>query len=124
MAKTAIAEAYRVRAHPAFLACRGCAHPPRRRNPPRRKPAMDLTVVPRPATMPATRPLAGRAAIVTGSTSGIGLGIAKALADAGADVMLNGFGDAGAISRLRDELEVEFGVTVAHSAADMSRPEE
>jgi len=74
--------------------------------------------------MPATRPLAGRAAIVTGSTSGIGLGIAKALADAGVDVMLNGFGDAGAISRLRDELEVEFGVTVAHSAADMSRPEE
>jgi 3-hydroxybutyrate dehydrogenase len=85
---------------------------------------MDLTVAPRPATTPATRPLAGRAAVVTGSTSGIGLGIAKALAEAGADVMLNGFGDAAAISRLRDELETGFGVAVAHSAADMSRPEE
>jgi 3-hydroxybutyrate dehydrogenase len=85
---------------------------------------MDLSVIARPATMPAARPLAGRAAIVTGSTSGIGLGIAKALAEAGADVMLNGFGEAGSISRLRDELEMEFGVTVAHSTADMSRPGE
>jgi 3-hydroxybutyrate dehydrogenase len=85
---------------------------------------MDLTVAPRPATTPATRPLAGRAAVVTGSTSGIGLGIARTLAEAGADIMLNGFGDAAAISRLRDELETGFGVTVAHSAADMSRPEE
>jgi 3-hydroxybutyrate dehydrogenase len=85
---------------------------------------MDLTLVPRPTTKPAARPLAGRAAIVTGSTSGIGLGIAKALAEAGADIMLNGFGEADAISRLRDELEMEFGVTVAHSAADMNRPEE
>jgi 3-hydroxybutyrate dehydrogenase len=85
---------------------------------------MNLILVPRPVTKPATRPLAGRTAIVTGSTSGIGLGIAKALADAGADVMLSGFGEADAISRLRDELETEFGVTVAHSAADMSRPEE
>jgi 3-hydroxybutyrate dehydrogenase len=85
---------------------------------------MDLSVIARPATMPAARPLAGRAAIVTDSTSGIGLGIAKALAEAGADVMLNGFGEAGSISRLRDELEMEFGVTVAHSAANMSRPGE
>jgi 3-hydroxybutyrate dehydrogenase len=86
--------------------------------------AMDLTLMTRPATTPAARPLAGKAAIVTGSTSGIGLGIAKALAEAGADVMLNGFGDATSISRVRDELEMEFGVTVAHSAADMSRPDE
>jgi 3-hydroxybutyrate dehydrogenase len=85
---------------------------------------MDLTLVPRPTTKPGARPLVGRAAIVTGSTSGIGLGIAKALAEAGADIMLNGFGEADAISRLRDELEMEFGVTVAHSAADMNRPEE
>ena len=85
---------------------------------------MDLPVMPRPAAAPATRPLAGKGAIVTGSTSGIGLGVAKALAEAGADVMLNGFGDAAAIARLRDELEQEFGVTVAHSGADMSRPDE
>ena len=52
-----------------------------------------------------TRPLAGKAAIVTGSTSGIGLGIARALAAAGANLMLNGFGEATAIARLRDELE-------------------
>jgi 3-hydroxybutyrate dehydrogenase len=85
---------------------------------------MDLPVMPRPAAAPAARPLAGKGAIVTGSTSGIGLGVAKALAEAGADVMLNGFGDAAAIARLRDELEQEFGVTVAHSGADMSRPDE
>jgi 3-hydroxybutyrate dehydrogenase len=70
------------------------------------------------------RPLAGRAAIVTGSTSGIGLGIARALAMAGADVMLNGFGDAAEIARLRDELARSCGVNVLHSAADMSRPEQ
>jgi gluconate 5-dehydrogenase len=70
------------------------------------------------------RPLTGKAAIITGSTSGIGLGIARALAAAGADVMLNGFGDAAEIARLRDELEATHGVTVAHSGADMSRPEQ
>jgi 3-hydroxybutyrate dehydrogenase len=70
------------------------------------------------------RPLAGKAAIVTGSTSGIGLGIARALAAAGADIMLNGLGDAVGVARLRDELERSCGVTVIHSAADMSRPEQ
>ena len=70
------------------------------------------------------RPLAGKGAIVTGSTSGIGLGIARALAGAGADLVLNGFGDTAAIARLRDDLEREFGVTVTHSGADMSQPEQ
>ena len=85
---------------------------------------MDVTVMPRPAARTSVRPLVGKAAIVTGSTSGIGLGVARALAAAGADVMLNGFGDAAEIARLRDEIEATHGVTVAHSGADMSRPEQ
>ncbi|MCK0509444.1 3-hydroxybutyrate dehydrogenase [Aromatoleum anaerobium] len=67
--------------------------------------------------------LKGKSAIVTGSTSGIGLGIASALARAGADVMLNGFGDADTIETLRYRLEQEHGVRVRYSRADMSRPE-
>jgi len=60
-------------------------------------------------------------AIVTGSTSGIGLAIAKALAHAGHHVMLNGFGDAAAIEKLRSQLAQESGVKVAYSGADMTR---
>src|SRR5512144_531261 len=63
--------------------------------------------------------LKGRSAIVTGSTSGIGLGIAKALAGQGANVMLNGFGDPTNIKNLRLQLEQEHGVKVVHSGADM-----
>ncbi len=68
--------------------------------------------------------LAGKVAIVTGSTSGIGLGIARALAGAGAHVVLNGFGEAATIAGLREELAAAHGVEVRHSAADMSRPAE
>jgi 3-hydroxybutyrate dehydrogenase len=68
--------------------------------------------------------LAGKSAIVTGSTSGIGLGIARSFASAGMNVMLNGFGDGGEIERLRKGLESEFGVSAAFSAADMSKPTE
>ena len=63
-------------------------------------------------------------ALVTGSTSGIGLGIATALAEAGANVMLNGFGDAAEIERLRAELAERTGVQVTHSGADMARPDQ
>jgi 3-hydroxybutyrate dehydrogenase len=66
--------------------------------------------------------LAGKAAIVTGSTSGIGLGIAQAFAEAGMDVMLNGFGDKGEIEKTRMQIETRFGVRTAYSAADMTRP--
>ncbi|HSD18143.1 MAG TPA: 3-hydroxybutyrate dehydrogenase [Thermomonas sp.] len=66
--------------------------------------------------------LTGRTAIVTGSTSGIGLGIARALAGAGANVMLNGFGDADEIEALRAGLALEFDVAVAFSGADVSKP--
>lgn len=67
--------------------------------------------------------LTGKSAIVTGSTSGIGLGIATALAREGADVLLNGFGDADRIETLRHALEREHGVRVRHSPADMSEPD-
>jgi 3-hydroxybutyrate dehydrogenase len=63
-------------------------------------------------------------AVVTGSTSGIGLGIAQALAGEGMDVVLNGFGDARAIESLRERLADDAGVRVLHSGADMSKPME
>jgi 3-hydroxybutyrate dehydrogenase len=66
--------------------------------------------------------LQGRNAVVTGSTSGIGLGIARALAAQGCNVMLNGFGDAAQIDKLRAELAAEFKVKVLYSPADMSKP--
>ena len=68
--------------------------------------------------------LKGKTAIVTGSTSGIGLGIARALGGAGANLMLNGFGDAAQIEALRAGLAKEFGVKVGYSGADMSKPEQ
>jgi 3-hydroxybutyrate dehydrogenase len=66
--------------------------------------------------------LNGKVAIVTGSTSGIGLGIAQALAAEGAAILLNGFGAADEIEALRAELALRHGVAVRHSAADMTRP--
>ncbi len=66
--------------------------------------------------------LKGKAAIVTGSTSGIGLGIARALASEGAAIMLNGFGDKAEIEKLRQEVAKTHGVAVSYSAADMSKP--
>ena len=68
--------------------------------------------------------LKGKVALVTGSTSGIGLATARALAAEGADVCLNGFGAAGEIEAVRAGLEAEFGVRAIHSPADMSRPAE
>jgi 3-hydroxybutyrate dehydrogenase len=66
--------------------------------------------------------LTGKCAVVTGSTSGIGLGIARALAGEGANIMLNGFGDAQEIERLRAALAAEFKVKVAYNAADLTQP--
>jgi 3-hydroxybutyrate dehydrogenase len=83
-----------------------------------------MLVVNRPDEAHAVRrPLEGRAAIVTGSTSGIGLGIAKALAEAGAAVMLNGFGDRNDIEMQRQSLADAHDVDVAYNDADMSRPD-
>ncbi|HUZ64185.1 MAG TPA: 3-hydroxybutyrate dehydrogenase [Acetobacteraceae bacterium] len=68
--------------------------------------------------------LKGKVALVTGSTSGIGLGMARALAAEGAAIMLNGFGDAAEIDKTRKDLAAEFGVKVAYSGADMGKPDE
>jgi 3-hydroxybutyrate dehydrogenase len=66
--------------------------------------------------------LKGKNAVVTGSTSGIGLAIARALAREGANVMINGFGDAAEIEKLRKGIETECGVKALYSPADMSKP--
>lgn len=68
--------------------------------------------------------LQGKSALVTGSTSGIGLAYARALAKAGANVTLNGFGDAAEIEKLRSHLASEYQVQVRYSPADMTDPEQ
>jgi 3-hydroxybutyrate dehydrogenase len=67
--------------------------------------------------------LKGKTALVTGSTSGIGLGIAARLAAEGANVVLNGLGDAKEVERLRRNLSEKNHVSVVYDAADMSKPE-
>ena len=66
--------------------------------------------------------LKGKSVIVTGSTSGIGLGIARAFAAQGCNVMLNGFGDSVQIEKLRAALAAEHKCTVLYSSADMAKP--
>lgn len=66
----------------------------------------------------------GKSAIVTGSTSGIGLAIAQRLASAGVNIMLNGFGDKGEIDKLTEALSTEFSVKSHYSGADITKPQE
>ncbi len=68
--------------------------------------------------------LSGKTAVVTGSTSGIGLGIAKKFAAAGANIVLNGFGDAAAIEETKSELARDHNVGVAYSGANIADPDE
>lgn len=68
--------------------------------------------------------LVGKAAVITGSTSGIGLGIAHALAASGMKVLLNGFGERSEIDRTVAELAEIYGVAVGYSGADMSKPDD
>jgi 3-hydroxybutyrate dehydrogenase len=82
------------------------------------------TCSPRASIFHTSRFLAGRTAVVTGSTSGIGLGIAKALACAGANIVLNGLGARANIDKTKDEIAMGYGVTVAYYAADISKPDQ
>lgn len=68
--------------------------------------------------------LQGKTAVVTGSTSGIGLAYARALAAEGASVVINGFGDADAIEAIRAELAATSGATALYDAADMTKPDQ
>jgi 3-hydroxybutyrate dehydrogenase len=68
--------------------------------------------------------LKNKSALITGSTSGIGLGLARALAQAGANVMLNGFGDAAEIEQQRSALAAKTGVRILYHAADVSRADD
>lgn len=78
----------------------------------------------RTLSLPETNGLAGKTAIVTGSTSGIGLGIAKSLANAGMNIVLNGFGSAGEIETVRCEIMEQAGVEARYIAADMAKADE
>ena len=68
--------------------------------------------------------LKGKTAVVTGSTSGIGLGIAEGFAKEGVNLVLNGFGDAAEIETIRSGLASKFGIKVTYDGADMSKPEQ
>ena len=68
--------------------------------------------------------LKGKNALITGSTSGIGLGIAEGFAKEGVNLVLNGFGDAAEIEKLRADLAAKYGIKVLYDGADMSKPEQ
>lgn len=68
--------------------------------------------------------LKGKTALITGSTSGIGLGVAEGFAAEGVNLVINGFGDAGEIETIRSGLASRFGVKVIYDGADMSKPDQ
>src|SRR5260370_4281007 len=71
----------------------------------------------------AARALEGKVSLVTGSTSGIGLGIARALAAAGSEIVLNGFGKPEEVADLQAKIASDFNVGGSYSPADMTKPE-
>ncbi|KZL17283.1 D-beta-hydroxybutyrate dehydrogenase [Pseudovibrio axinellae] len=68
--------------------------------------------------------LSNKTAVITGSTSGIGLAYARAMAEQGANIMINGFGNADAIENERASIEKDFSVKCVYSSADMTKPDE
>jgi 3-hydroxybutyrate dehydrogenase len=82
---------------------------------------MNMAIKPETMVSPGAA-LAGKVSLVTGSTSGIGLGIARALAAAGSEIVLNGFGKPEEIADVQAKLAAEFKVRVFYSPADMSKP--
>jgi 3-hydroxybutyrate dehydrogenase len=82
-----------------------------------------MNIAIKPEAMFNGRALAGKVSLVTGSTSGIGLGIARALAAAGSEIVLNGFGTAEEVADTQAKIAAAFKVRVSYSPADMSKPE-
>ena len=81
-----------------------------------------MNIAIRPQNLNSREALAGKVSLVTGSTSGIGLGIARALAAAGSEIVLNGFGKPEEVADVRAKIAAEFKVRVSFSPADMSKP--
>jgi 3-hydroxybutyrate dehydrogenase len=81
-----------------------------------------MNVAVKSENLPTTKALAGRVSLVTGSTSGIGLGIACALAAAGSEIVLNGFGEPESIAEVQGQIGSDFNVRTSYSPADMSNP--
>jgi len=83
-----------------------------------------MNVAINPQNVAAGPTLAGKLSLVTGSTSGIGLGIARALAAAGSDIVLNGFGKPDDVAQAQAKIAADFKVRVSYSSADMSKPQD
>jgi len=81
-----------------------------------------MNIAIKPENVAAREVLAGKVSLVTGSTSGIGLGIARALAAAGSEIVLNGFGKPDEVADLQAKIASDFKVRVSFSPADMSKP--
>ena len=81
-----------------------------------------MNIAVQPENINSREALAGKVSLVTGSTSGIGLGIARALAGAGSEIVLNGFGKPEQVADVQAQIAADFKVRVTFSAADMSKP--